>query len=534
MKKQFSLRSLTLSLIAISLLTIIVIITTTSSKADLPLATRLSGRILLQVEDNGQVWYVSPDNNNQRVQLESSYDVFCLMDSVGLGISNNDLNKYLQDNNNKFPTRLSGKVLLAVEQQGKAYYVNPVNLEAYYLGRPDKAFSVMKKLALGITNTDLNTISVLDKTKMLAECSFIAKLVDRIKEEIKEEGDISEEITVNEISLTTNPIAPMNNFSHIVSVSATLSNPNNIIVKEKGVLYDFTIFSDTNLIPTIDSNEKKLVSTINSDNDVYSLDVTGLIPGSYPFVRAYVITEDDQIIYGNIVNIIGERNLYLPHIPPPSSSISSTPSTPPTPAWACGDPITDDRDSNVYNTVAIGDQCWFQENLAYLPAVHSNAEFGTQGSNQSPGYGVYGYDGSDVDTAKLESNYSTYGVLYNWYAVNQASVCPTGWHVPSDAEWTTLTNWLVSDGEVTAGQEGFALKSATWDGNNSSGFTTLPAGVRLVFGDFSGLGGGAGFWSSSGSDSSSWYRYLKLYLSGVDRVDGDQTIGYSVRCLRTE
>lgn len=208
--------------------------------------------------------------------------------------------------------------------------------------------------------------------------------------------------------------------------------------------------------------------------------------------------------------------------------------------FICGDPLYDSRDGNVYNTVAIGDQCWFQENLAYLPVVHSNTEFSTQGSNQLPGYGVYGYDGGDVATAKLESNYSTYGVLYNWYAVStttngNTNLCPDGWHVPTDAEFTTLTNWLVSDGSVTAGQEGTALKSATWGGDNSSGFTALPAGSRLGNGLFSYLGDSAYFWSSSESYSGlSWYRSLFSSTAGVDRWYGYQTDGYSVRCLRTE
>ena len=106
--------------------------------------------------------------------------------------------------------------------------------------------------------------------------------------------------------------------------------------------------------------------------------------------------------------------------------------------FICGDPLYDSRDGNVYNTVAIGDQCWFQENLAYLPAVHSNTEYIASSTAGLPAYGVYDYDGSNVATAKLESNYSTYGVLYNWFAVNQISICPAGWHVPTDDEWTEL------------------------------------------------------------------------------------------------
>ena len=202
--------------------------------------------------------------------------------------------------------------------------------------------------------------------------------------------------------------------------------------------------------------------------------------------------------------------------------------------FICGDPLYDSRDGNVYNTVAIGDQCWFQENLAYLPVVHSNTEFSTQGSNQLPGYGVYGYDGGDVATAKLESNYSTYGVLYNWYAVStttngNTNLCPDGWHVPTDDEWTTLTTYL---GE----NPGYKLKaSSTWNGDNSSGFTALPAGYRVGIGSFYDLEGYAFFWSSCEDfPGLSWDRRLRSGFSKVYRSHSNQTFGFSVRCLRTE
>ena len=203
--------------------------------------------------------------------------------------------------------------------------------------------------------------------------------------------------------------------------------------------------------------------------------------------------------------------------------------------FICGDPLYDSRDGNVYNTVAIGDQCWFQENLAYLPTVHSNAEFATQGSSLSPGYGVYGYDGGDVAIAKSQANYLTYGVLYNWYAVDQASICPTGWHVPTDAEWTELSDFL--GGGAVAGEKlkASSTDSIPWNGTNSSGFTALPAGRRGGNGDFHHLGGSAYFWSSSeGLTGFSWSRYLRSGFALVGRIGDYQTVGYSVRCLRTE
>ncbi len=220
-----------------------------------------------------------------------------------------------------------------------------------------------------------------------------------------------------------------------------------------------------------------------------------------------------------------------------------------TPTWTCGDNFTDTRDGNIYPTVQIGTQCWFAKNLAYLPAVHSNTEFQTQGTNSQPGYGVYGYDGSDINTAKAQANYSTYGVLYNWHAVDQISICPTAWHVPTDNEFLILENYL-DEGNYTAwcdpiGEPGdcggewanagtyLKVSSPDWDGNNSSGFTVLPAGDRDPLGLFNDLGSYSILWSSSIFGSNAWSRYLYSSNSSVDRYDNDQAYGFSVRCLRT-
>ena len=521
MKKSFSPRSLALSIIAISLLTIIIIITTTSSKASSPLGTRLSGKILLQVEDNGKAWYVSADNDNQRIYLGSPEEAHCLMKTLGLGISNNDLNRYLNTNTNKFPARLSGKILLAVEKNGEAYYINPDNLRGYYLGRPIDALKLMRELSLGITNANLNTIPVLDNTEMLKKCNIITK---------------PEEQTETNISLVTSPVAPMTNFSHIVSISATITNPDNISIKERGLLYDFTIFPNTNLIPTLDKHNQKLISEISSNNNTYTVNISNLTPGSYPFIRSYAITSDNQIIYGNIINIVGIHTNHLPYLSSASSGGSlaispSTPEEPANPVWeTCGDIYYDDRDDNTYNTVEIGDQCWFQENLNIgdMLCEESMATSCATNSTEDEIIEKYCYENDSA-------NCDTYGGLYQWeemmnYTTSTTQgICPTGWHIPSDIEWTELSNFL--GGDAVAGE--LLKASSTWDGTNSSGFTALPAGVREDVGGFYGLGGVAGFWSSSESlPGDSWYRYLKLGGSVVDRINFNQTFGFSFRCLK--
>ena len=118
------------------------------------LGTKLKGKILLQVEAKGEAWYVNPDNE-QRYYLGRPADAFKVMRDLGLGISNADFNSF----NGYAPKRLAGKILIKVQDSGKAYYVNPTDSKLYYLGQPSDAFNVMRQLGLGISNNDLATIA---------------------------------------------------------------------------------------------------------------------------------------------------------------------------------------------------------------------------------------------------------------------------------------------------------------------------------------------------------------------------------------
>ncbi|HZJ41811.1 MAG TPA: transglutaminase-like domain-containing protein [Patescibacteria group bacterium] len=138
------------------LVIIAIIVSSFSFFASPTKAASLSGRILLQVQDNGEAWYVNP-LNNERYYLGRPDDAFTIMRTFGLGVSTNNINSFLFSS---APVRLSGRILLQVEDKGQAYYVNPVNLKLYYLGRPTDAFQVMRNLGLGITNSDLSKIIV--------------------------------------------------------------------------------------------------------------------------------------------------------------------------------------------------------------------------------------------------------------------------------------------------------------------------------------------------------------------------------------
>jgi len=206
--------------------------------------------------------------------------------------------------------------------------------------------------------------------------------------------------------------------------------------------------------------------------------------------------------------------------------------------------FTDSRDGNEYNWVQIGDQVWMAENLKYLPSVVGP---GT-GSQTTPHYYVYGYNGTNVADAKATDNYATYGVLYNWTAAmdGEASsttnpsgiqgVCPAGWHLPSDAEWTELTDYL--GGTSDAGGKLKETGTTHWNSpntgaTNETGFTALPGGYRYDFGTFYYIGFYGYWWSASEFNATSaWYRGMGYSNSNVGRDYYYKELGFSVRCLR--
>lgn len=123
--------------------------------ADVNLTQKLSGRILLQVQNNGEAWYINPADL-KRYYLGRPSDAFEIMRSLGMGISEKDFNSY----NGIAPENLSGKIILRVEKNGEAYYINPDDLKLYYLGTPQGAFNVMGQLGLGITNENIKEIPI--------------------------------------------------------------------------------------------------------------------------------------------------------------------------------------------------------------------------------------------------------------------------------------------------------------------------------------------------------------------------------------
>ncbi len=206
--------------------------------------------------------------------------------------------------------------------------------------------------------------------------------------------------------------------------------------------------------------------------------------------------------------------------------------------------FTDSRDNNIYQTVTINNKEWMAENLKYLPSVNQDDD----GSETDAKYYVYGYDDTDVTAAKEEANYDTYGVLYNWAAaMNGATssntnpsgvqgVCPAGWHLPSDVEWTELINYL--GGEAVAGGKLKETGITHWnspntDATNESGFKALPGGYRSSSGTFFNIGNTGGWWRSTQYDASSaWNHYLYNNKAEAERLFNLKAVGLSVRCVK--
>ena len=194
-----------------------------------------------------------------------------------------------------------------------------------------------------------------------------------------------------------------------------------------------------------------------------------------------------------------------------------------------------DKDGNVYKTVTIGTQTWLAENLK--TTRYQNGDLiGTTTpatlnitSESLPGY-QWSYGG-------LESNADTYGRLYTWYAATDSrNICPAGWHVPTDAEWTTLITFL--GGEIRAGGKLKETANTHWqspntDATDEMNYTALPGGYRNQNGEFSGTGN-YGYWWSSTENSmiSAWNRSMSYGGSNVSRNASYDRNGLSVRCVK--
>ena len=194
-------------------------------------------------------------------------------------------------------------------------------------------------------------------------------------------------------------------------------------------------------------------------------------------------------------------------------------------------------EGQIYNTVQIGTKCWFKENLNVGTMIPGSQEMTNNSIIEK-----YCYNNDPANCA-------TYGGLYQWNEMMQyyhpagdlQGICPDGWHLPTDAEWTILTDFL--GGELEAGGKmkatgTFEAGTGLWyapntGATNESGFTALPGGYRSGTGNFYDMGFFADFWSSTESNTdAAWLRFLYYLYAGVDANDGYKYLGFSSRCLQ--
>jgi uncharacterized protein (TIGR02145 family) len=199
-----------------------------------------------------------------------------------------------------------------------------------------------------------------------------------------------------------------------------------------------------------------------------------------------------------------------------------------------------DGDGNVYTSVTIGTQEWLIENLkttkyhdgSAIPNVTDDTEWANL---TTPAYCWYNND----ITKK-----TPYGALYNFYAVSTGKLCPTGWHVPSDAEWHTLALFLDADAttgtteSIIAGGKLKEIGTTHWSSpntgaTNETGFTALPGGHRYYYATFVDNGLYGDWWSSTEiSGTNAWTRSMDFDKTIVRRENSSYGNGYSVRCIK--
>ena len=217
------------------------------------------------------------------------------------------------------------------------------------------------------------------------------------------------------------------------------------------------------------------------------------------------------------------------------------------------DPVRSDKeitvtdiDGNVYQTVTIGSQMWMAENLKVTHYRNGDSILHVLDRSVWDVLSTGAYCGYNNDS----SNIAIYGLLYNWYAVNDNRfIAPEGWHIATDEEWKQLEMYLgmsqtQADSTYYRGtNEGGKLKefgTIHWfapneGATNESGFTALPGGLRGMNDTYYNIGASANFWTSiEFSSNRSWYRSLNVYFSEIIREAGVNILGISVRCVKDD
>ena len=402
-----------------------------------------------------------------------------------------------------------------------------------------------------LTTAQCGNIDICDLAELVAQ---LQQQVATLQQQIDSlQGQSGQDTTTNPIDTTTIllPNVFTSTASNITSTSAmvggNVTSDGGASVIARGVCWS------TSQNPTVNDSH----TTDGGGMGSFTSNIMGLAANTIYYVRAYA-TNSAGTAYGEEVTFTT--------LSAGGTAVIDEKSCP-------AAPTVTDHEGNVYATVQIGNQCWMRDNLrtttspstgTYLiPAANANYT--------NTGKQARWYNNDPATYAPMN-----YGLLYNWNAavdtfntaygetsVNTSNsnavsvtfigprrgICPAGWHLPSDAEWTQLTNYVSSQSDYVcgsvissiakalAGTTGWSTSSGTCDVgndpslNNATGFSAVPAGV-CINSQYESAGFSAVFWSSAQTSTNAWCRALNYYDAHVSGGNDGKRNGFSVRCLR--
>jgi uncharacterized protein (TIGR02145 family) len=387
------------------------------------------------------------------------------------------------------PTNLSGTVI-STNQINLSWSDKSTNEDGFKVERKIGAGTYIVVATLGTNITTFNDMGLTPNTTYTYRIYAYNSAGNSLT--------YSNELTLTIINFPTLTTTAVSSIATTVAVSGgTISNDGGATITAKGVCWS------TSINPTIALSTK---TNEGAGTGVFTSNLAGLIPNTTYYIRSYA-TNSAGTAYGN------ELSFTTAPIP-----VSVT-----------------DIDGNIYSLVTICNQTWTKTNLNVtkyrngdiIPQVTD----ATQWASLNTGAWCY--------YSNTSSNGTTYGKLYNWFAViDPRGLAPTGYHIPTDAEWTTLTTCL--GGTSVAGGAMKATGTTYWaspntDATNSSSFTGLPGGGRNSGSSavFSGLGNYGCWWSATyNSAFNAWNRTLFNNMGSIQRGNNDNQFGLSVRCIK--
>ncbi len=303
---------------------------------------------------------------------------------------------------------------------------------------------------------------------------------------------------MNNTGYNPNGNLPLLITTEVSSVTQTTALSGGTVILEGGsAVVARGVCWNTSPVPTI--ADQKTIDSSGPGN--FTSYITGLFPKTKYYVRAYA-TDSIGTSYGSTYSFTTLQG---------------------------GAGFVIDIDGNEYHSVSIGNQVWLVENLKVSHFRNGEAIPNITGNSSWANLKIAAYCGYLNDTTIA----GAYGYLYNWYAVNDGrNIAPTGWHIAADSEWQSLFTYL--GGVDSAGgkmkEAGFIhWISPNTGASNSSGFSALPAGFRLLNGTFTELQSSAFFWVAS---QTSGYYGLNKQSKSVSYSECSKSFGLSVRCVK--